>query len=1503
MKCSTPQNLALLLLLLIPIISFSQLSINEILADNEDGLQDESGDHEDWIEIYNGTNASINLAGYYLSDDPAEPLLWQIPISSGIETTVAAGGFLILFADKDISDGNNHINLKLGANGEILTLIAPDGIDVVDQFEFGPQSTDVSYGRTTDGGSDLQFFPSPTPYTSNESTSNISTFSSSTSSVVKTVNDDAIEYGVSSQGMNIDNYGMDICESWSNQKVGVRFSDLMIPDGAIITNAKIQFTAKGTSDGASDLIIKGELSDDANPFEEINGNISDRPTTNGSVSWNPSPWTFDEGAGPNEQTTNIASLIQEIIDNQNWESGNAMAFIITGSGERSAQNFTSGYPPSISIEMEIPVPSTELTGVYINEIAPNGTEFQDDTEDYADWIEIYNDNDFPVNLGGLYLSDKENNLTKWQIASSEEIPAKGFFTYFADEDTGKGVRHTNFKLSDDGEKISLVQSLNNELIILDSINYGEVPFKASSGRTGNGSGDWVVLGSQTPNASNIGALNWLDRPDFSLNHGVFNAPQIVELTHVDPDATIFFTTDNSIPDQNSTVYTGPITINETQSLRAIAYKTGFAPSQVKTKSYLFDGSATLPVLMISTDPDNLYDDEIGIYTVGTNGIELGNCSNNVAANFWQDWERPAHLTLFETSGDKAFSVNAGIKISGNCSRRYELKSLNIFLRNNQYGDNNIDYKLFPNRDFKKYDRLRLRNSGQDYRGIMMRDATNHSLLAEVTEVEYQNYQPAVVYINGEYFGIQNFRDLYGNEYFENFFDVEENGLDLIKSPRLSNNVKEGDDNHYNELYNFVENNDLSIPTNYEYFQTQFDLESFMDYWVSMIYMSSSDWPANNLQIWRPKTNDGKWRYTYLDTDATTGLYGFNSSNGHEWNTLAEVTDANQNGWPFDQRATLFFRKLLENEEFKAEYIQLTCSFIELILSESRAHQFIDASAAVINDEIGRHTERWAYDNPYLENYQDWFNKVTRYKEFFTQRPNYFYDHMENEFNLNNQFELSFNYDDNTNGKVLINRKEIEIPFNYTGTYYRNIPIRIYAEADEGYEFSHWLETGNTNATIDFVGTANQILTPIFEAQADVCNPDSPDFLDTDNDGVCDLVDQCPGFDDTVDLNGNGIPDDCEQPCPDEDNDGICDEDDLCPGFDDNIDLNNNGIPDDCEQPCPDEDNDSVCDDDDLCPGFDDNIDLNNNGIPDDCEQPCTDNDNDGICESDDCDDNNPALPAPVGSSCDDGNPNTENDIYLSNGCDCQGNPNNTGDYCELEGDFPWHEWIENVSINNINNGSRKSKYTDFTNIITSLSAAENYPIELTTGYSWATFDEYWNVWIDFNLNKTFEPTELVFSDILLAPANGTETGVISGTIQMPTTIEDGQITRMRVAMQRGSFPSPCGIIPFGEAEDYSVILSNTSPQDRLISSVDHIRVWPNPGYDLVNIKLPEVGIVSSVTIVHSTGQSVKRIDREAFAGEIVTVDVDDWQEGIYYIQVAMDRGKWQYAKLIVHDRN
>lgn len=1532
----------------------AQLLINELMASNETTIANELGEYEDWIEIYNAGTSDIDLGGYYISDDPMLPTLWQIPTTNASLTTVPAQGFLLLWADKNVMAGALHLDIKLGSGGEALLLVDPDGVTIVDQVTFGPQSTDVSYGRTNDGEANFQQFTNPTPNAPNDaSTASNLTYQISVSSATQTIGDDALQLGVDRGSVYLEHYGLTIGEDWTETMTGVRFDNITLPQGATVKSAYIQFTSLKPDDsmGDADFDIKGELTADAAPFEEERSNLSDRRKTNSTVSWQPEEWIIKEDAGPKHRTSNIASLLEEIVAQDDWESGNAMAFMITGTGNRSAQNLRTEYQIMIDITAEAPAPSNAIDNIYINEVCANGTDFADERGGYRDWIELYNTNNTAIALGGLYLTDDIDNLTKWQIASSTPIPANGFLTIFADGAPHRGGLHADFQLSGSGETLALVQAINNELVIIDSLTYGNVPFKTSFGRYPDASDNIELFGVPSPEASNDNTLAWLPKPDISLDHGVFTTAQEVTLSHIDPSVTIYYTTNGSYPDDDEEMYNGEsIIVNKTQSVRAVAYKDGHAPSQVRTRNYMFDPSNKMPMVMITTDPDNLFSDETGIYVIGTNGIQYGNCKENPPANYWQPWERPVTISMFESTGEEAFTADMGIQISGNCSRRYALKSFNLYFRNNRYGDKDLGYQLFPERDFKKYKRLRLRSSGQDYRSTRMRDGTNQEILSGITDVEYQSYRPAVVYINGEYWGIMNFRNLYGGDYFDNFFDVKEENLDLVRTPRLSNIVKEGSDAHYNELFSFVTQNGLSDPANYEYFTTQLDINNFLDYWISMTYMSSGDWPANNVQVWRPRTPDGKWRYMYVDTDATTNHYGDDSTTGHTYDTFSEILNENASGWPFDARSTLFLRNLLENEVFYNEFVQRASSIAQIVISEERALSFVDKNAAFIDGDVGPSVERWAFDNEYLENYEDWAKNITKYRRFFIERPAYFFEHMENNLGLGGIFQLSFNYNETTNGDVFLHWGDLQVPYNYTGSYYRDIPIRITAKAKEGYQFSHWEETGETSAVIDFEANSNQTLTPIFELVEGVCDPSSPNFLDDDGDGVCNEEDQCPGFMDSIDIDNDGIPDGCEECIDvvgDSDGDGVCDTEDQCPGFDDAIDTNNNNIPDGCED-CVDlvgdEDGDGVCDTEDICPGGDDTVDFDNDGIPDFCDdclagdddgdgicndldqcpggddtvdvdddgipdfcddcitagiacddgdscttgdvydENCncvgvftdtdndtvcdandqcpggddnedvdndtipdacddcvgTDVDGDGVCSDEDCDDLNPNIPAEEGTVCDDGDQQTIDDEIQEDGCTCEGEDFvQTGDeYCESEGNFAFFEWIAKVELNDLINSSQQSKYTDYTNLTVNLEMGARYDINLSAGFAFATPDQYFNVWIDYNQDRIFEDTELAFSGILTGVSPGTPTGDISGIINIPTDAEEGT-TRMRVSMQSGAYPSPCGTFPLGEVEDYSVNLMEPETFLTLNNCEPFIRATPEPGQTSMIIEWAE----------------------------------------------------------------
>ncbi len=146
-----------------PVITTSDLLINEFCADNDSVIQDNAGEYNDWIEIYNPSESSVNLGGMYLTDKPDNLTKWQF----GEGITIGAGEYLLIWCDEDQEQGDLHTNFSLSANGEFIGLTSSDGVTVIDSISFGPQTTDVSYGRFPDGSSNWQFFDSPTPGTSN----------------------------------------------------------------------------------------------------------------------------------------------------------------------------------------------------------------------------------------------------------------------------------------------------------------------------------------------------------------------------------------------------------------------------------------------------------------------------------------------------------------------------------------------------------------------------------------------------------------------------------------------------------------------------------------------------------------------------------------------------------------------------------------------------------------------------------------------------------------------------------------------------------------------------------------------------------------------------------------------------------------------------------------------------------------------------------------------------------------------------------------------------------------------------------------------------------------------------------------------------------------------------------------------------------------------------------------------------------------------------------------
>lgn len=631
--------------------------------------------------------------------------------------------------------------------------------------------------------------------------------------------------------------------------------------------------------------------------------------------------------------------------------------------------------------------------------------------------------------------------------------------------------HTNFKLSSAGETIVLTNSANGTV---DEVTFGSIGPDISYGRQPDGSSSWFLFSEATPGDSNTttGFTGTVSVPQVSVNGGFYTAPVSVVITPASFNDNVYYTLDGSAPKETSAPYINPIQISSTQVLRTKAFRTGFLPSKTITNSYFVNFSTALTVVSLSTDPDNLFDEEFGIYAMGDSAETS---FPYFGANFWQDWEKPVHVELFETNGSKGFGIDMGAKIFGGWSRGNAQKSFALFARG-QYGESILNYKLFDELPFEEYESFVLRNSGNDWGSTMFRDALMTSLVDGI-DIDKQDYRPAVLFINGEYWGIQNIREKVNEHFLAQHHNVNPDSVDILE---YFGEVVQGDSTEYLALHSFIENNSMAVPTNYEFVKTQMEVDNFIKYFVSQIYFDNQDWPGSNIKYWK-KSSNGKWRWILFDTDFGFGIW---SSNAYQNNTLQFALEPNGPGWPNPPWSTLFLRKLLENNSFKNDFINYFADLSNTNFKPATVVDKINSMASVIHQEIPRHSARW---NQFT--YNQWLTNLQNMRNFGNQRITYMQTHFMQKFNLSGFASVNIFISDTSMGSIKLNSLKINSP-TWSGNYFLSIPINISAKPKTGFRFVRW-EGSNTSTNDSLTITLNGGLTlnAVFEIDSNFSAPE------------------------------------------------------------------------------------------------------------------------------------------------------------------------------------------------------------------------------------------------------------------------------------------------------------------------------------------------------------------------------------------------------------------------------
>jgi len=587
-----------------------------------------------------------------------------------------------------------------------------------------------------------------------------------------------------------------------------------------------------------------------------------------------------------------------------------------------------------------------ISGVIkINEISVcNISNELDPDDDFSGWIEFYNSSDKDVNLKDYWFSDDLLPSVKYMLNKSCMLPHHDYATIWINDELSDG---NGFYLDTESEG-GFLSILDKNGTIIDQIAYPNQLTNISYGRTTDGGDTFGYFTRSTRNSSNNGVLTSntvVVEPEFSLPGGFYSSAIQVSISCQTADAKIYYTLDGSNPGTNKNLYAGePLLINSSTTLRAQAFAEGFLTGTIASSTYMINERVPdLPVVFLSVDPYYLYDDSIGIYCEGVNGIVAGGMSK--PANFNQDWTRPANFEYLDN--DIKINQLVGISISGNATRSYDQKSLKI-KASGKYGKSLLKNNFFPNKPNMRLKSILLRNGGQNFTDGGIRDAFLQRT-SNVLNLDYLDYQPAVVYINTNYWGYMDIRERSNSSYVTSNYGYDEDDVDVIENNWLSE-VSEGNTKKYEDLKNYISTSDLSNDQVYDSVLKMVDIDSYLNYMAVELFVANDDWPLNNQKLFCPREN-GRWRWIMQDLDM-----GYKFSNKNMLGDFLNSTSSK-----FSLRMITY---LLKNERFKQRYIDTQCLVAASVFNPVRVNRILDDIQSKIAKEYLFHEVKWGIKHDY-----------------------------------------------------------------------------------------------------------------------------------------------------------------------------------------------------------------------------------------------------------------------------------------------------------------------------------------------------------------------------------------------------------------------------------------------------------------------------------------------------------------------------------------------------------
>ena len=454
-------------------------------------------------------------------------------------------------------------------------------------------------------------------------------------------------------------------------------------------------------------------------------------------------------------------------------------------------------------------------------------------------------------------------------------------------------------------------------------------------------------------------------------------------------------------DYESKNYTVPdYPVDKCTILRAVFYDEDGQRSGVETASYFVgydgrEGYGKIKTVSIVTDPANLFDFEKGIYVMGKTFDDFAAADSFHNKDLWyrhvwwwwdanynrrgRDWERQVNVQFFDEGGSLLLQQEAGIRIQGGGSRGFLPKSLNLYARKDYDGNSSFHYDFFDTGFNPK--RITLTTGGDDFY-TKQKDRLVCELAAD-QGFATMHYEPCLVFLDGEFWGVCHLTEKYDEKYFSYYYNVPEENVVEIKSKGIEVGL-ESDTKPFEKTKKFITENDMSDPDNYAQACELIDMDSFIDYYAVLIYCARcGDWPNGNYALWRTRRApeevyarmkaegglediqaasentssnspcmDGRWRWVLFDVNSAAI-----SSSLIENDTLNYVLNKDP--------APLFV-SLSKNADFRKTFRERILEYGRTIFSPESVNAKLDQYTEEMTDAMGLNYRRFFGDDSGLD---------------------------------------------------------------------------------------------------------------------------------------------------------------------------------------------------------------------------------------------------------------------------------------------------------------------------------------------------------------------------------------------------------------------------------------------------------------------------------------------------------------------------------------------------------